>query len=232
MAIKRKKNKQKEETLVDIVEARDNAQGFLETNQKNIMGGLLALIVLVGGFLAYKHLYKTPREKNASAQLAQAQLQFEKDSFALALANPGNGALGFQDIIENYGGTKAANIAKYYAGASYLHLGQYDAAIDYLKDFSPKGDILAAPSQSMIGDAYAEKGDMDSAASYYKKALSAAAGNDFLAPMYLKKIGLLAEKNQDWKAAADAYNKIKSEYPTSIDGNDIDKFITRVGTKL
>ncbi|MFT4663549.1 MAG: tetratricopeptide (TPR) repeat protein [Polaribacter sp.] len=231
MAIKRKKNKQQEETLVDIVEARDNAQGFLETNQMNIMGGLLALIVVVGGFLAYKHLYKTPREKQASSQLSQAQLQFEKDSFALALSNPGNGALGFEAIIESYGGTKAANIAKYYAGASYLHLGQYDAAIDYLQDFSPKGAVLAAPTQSMIGDAYAEKGDLASAAAYYKKALSAAKGNGFLSPMYLKKIGLLAEKNQDWKAAADAYNKIKSNFPTSIDGSDIDKFIARVGTK-
>lgn len=232
MAIKRKKNKQQEETLVDIVEVRDNAAGFLETNQKNIMGGLLALIVLVGGFLAYKYMYQAPREKMASSQMFQAQSQFEKDSFALALSNPGGGGKGFLDIIDQYGGTKAGNLSKYYAGVSYLQLGQYDAAIDYLNDFSPKGEILPATRQSLLGDAYAEKGDLSKALSYYQKAASASDGNEFLAPMYLKKVGMLHEKNQSWKEAADAYNKIKSKYPLSIDGNDIDKYITRVSTKL
>ncbi|MFK7810356.1 MAG: tol-pal system YbgF family protein [Saprospiraceae bacterium] len=232
MAIKRKKNKQQEETLVDIVEVKDSAQGFLETNQKNIMGGLLALIVVVGGYLAFKHLYQGPRETEASTQLSQAQLQFEKDSFALALSNPGSGAPGFLDIIDNHSGTKAANLATYYSGASYLHLGQYDLAIQFLEDFNPKGEVLEGPTFSMIGDAYAEKGDMNNAASYYKKAVNAADGNEFLAPMYLKKVGMMAEKNENWKAAADAYNKIKMEYPTSVDGNDIDKYLARVTPKL
>jgi TolA-binding protein len=229
MSINKKKSTSKQdETLVDIVEVKESAQGFIESNQKNIMGGLLGLILLVGGFLAYKHWYKTPREKDASGQMAQAQMQFEKDSFAVALSNPGNGAKGFLDIAKEYSGTKAGNLANYYAGVSYLHLGQYDSAIEYLENFSAKGDILPATRQSLLGDAYAEKGDLEKAASYYQKAVSAAGDNEFLAAMYLKKVGLLAEKNQNWKGAAEAYNQIKTKYPLSIDGRDIDKYITRV----
>jgi TolA-binding protein len=233
MSIKRKKSTSKQdETLVDIVEVKESAQGFIESNQKNILGGILAFILLVGGFLAYKHLYQTPREKDASSQLSQAQLQFEKDSFAIALSNPGNGAKGFLDIAKEYSGTKAGNLANYYAGVCYLHLGQYDSAIEYLEDFSAKGDVLPATRQSLLGDAYAEKGDLEKAASYYQKAVKVASGNEFLASMYLKKVGLLAEKNQNWKAAAEAYNEIKTKYPLSIDGRDIDKYITRVNTHL
>ncbi len=230
MAIKRKKKKE-EETLVDIVEAKESAQDFIESNQMTILGALLGALILVGGFLAYKYWYKAPLEKEAATQLYQAQLQFEKDSFALALSNPGNGGMGFLDIVDNYGGTKAGNLAKYYTGISYLHLGQYDAAIDYLKDFSPTGNVLPATRLATIGDAYSEKGDFDNATSYYKKATTAEE-NEFLTPMYLKKLGLLYEKNQDWKAASEAYNKIKTAYPLSIDGQDIDKFIARVSAKL
>jgi hypothetical protein len=49
-----------------------------------------------------------------------AQQQFEKDSFQLALTNPGGGYSGFLDIIDSYSGTKTANLAKYYAGICYL----------------------------------------------------------------------------------------------------------------
>ena len=234
MAIKRKKRnkKQDDDTLVDIVEVKESAESFIESNQKNIMGALLALVLLVGGYLAYKHLYQEPREKEASSQLYQAQLQFEKDSFALALTNPGNGALGFLDIAEQFSGTKAGNLAKYYSGVAYMHLGKYDAAIEYLDDFSPRGEVLPVTRYGLLGDAYSEKGDFDQAASYYRKAVHAADGNDFLAPLYLKKLGLLHEKNGNWQAAAEAYNEIKTKYPLSIDGGDIDKFIARVSAKL
>ena len=230
MAIRRKK-KQQEETLVDIVEAKESAQDFIEANQKPIMGALLGLLVIIGGFFAYKYWYKAPREKEAATQMAAAQQQFERDSFAVALSNPGGTNMGFLDIVDNYGNTKAGNLAKYYAGVSYLHLGQYDAAIDYLKDFSGSGDVLPTTRLGLIGDAYSEKGDYDNALSFYQKAVNAG-DNEFLTPIYLKKKGMLHEKNQEWEAAAKAYEQIKKKFPQSIDGTEIDKFLARVSAKL
>ena len=63
-------------------------------------------------------------------------------------ANPGGGFPGFSDIVKKYGGTDAGNAALYYAGVSSLNLGQFDAAISYLEDFSPCGNLL--PSMSRI----------------------------------------------------------------------------------
>ncbi len=228
MATRKKSVKKADETLVDIVEVKEQAEDFFEQYRTIILGGITLLVVVVGGWFAYTNLYKEPRQKEAVEQMFQAQVQFEKDSFSLALTNPGGGK-GFLEVIEGYKGTPAANLALYYAGISYLNLGQYDAAIDYLKDFSPAGEVLPAMKSGALGDAYSEKGDFGAAMSYYKKA--AGGENELLTPYYLKKIGLLHEKNGELEAAKKAYERIKADYPNSPDGRDIEKYIIRVEAK-
>jgi len=223
---RRKKQQKAEETLVDLVEVKGQASDFFETNQKNLLGGLALLVILVGGYIFYTQFYKAPREKSATESLLQAQNQFERDSFSLALTSAG----GFLDIISDYGGTKAANAATYYAGISYLHLGKYDAAIDYLQDFSANGTIMAYTKYGAMGDAYSEKNDFSNAISSYKKA-AAAGSNEVLASYYLKKLGLLYEKQGQFSEAKAAFTQIKDDYPASQEGADIDKYISRVSAK-
>lgn len=228
---RRKRNqrgrKQQEETLVDIVEARDQAQSFIDKNQNVILGALAVVLVAVGGWLAYKNFYQIPRQQEAVEQMYQAQFQFDRDSFALALTNPGGGYEGFLGIIENYGGTPAANLANYYAGISYLQLGKFDAAISYLEDYNPDGQITPITTYGALGDAYSEQGDLSKALSLYKKAASAE-DNDILTPYYLKKIGMLNEKEGNLDAARKAYAEIKEKYASSTVGKDIDKYVERV----
>ena len=50
MARRRNKKKQ-DETLVDLVEARDQAQSFVEKNQTAIFVGLIAFVLIVGGIV-------------------------------------------------------------------------------------------------------------------------------------------------------------------------------------
>ncbi len=227
---RRRKRKQTDETLVDLVEVTDQASDFFERNQMKILGGLTLLVLLIGGYFFYSQFVKAPKERDATAQMVQAQVQFEKDSFALALTNPGGGFSGFLDIIDNFNGTKAANTAQYYAGISYLHLGQYDAAIDYLSSFSPDNTVLEYTKYGAIGDAYSEKNDYTNALSFYEKAVDVGA-NEVLASYYLKKIGLLHEKQGQFAAAKTAFEKIKEKYPNSQEGTDIDKYIARVSVK-
>ena len=224
---RRKKNTKKDETLVDLVEVTEQAQDFFERNQRvlTIVGAVL--ILLVGGFFAYKYLIQMPKEKEAAEQMFQAEYQFSLDSFALALTNPGGGFEGFLDIIENYKGTKAANISNYYAGVSYLHLGQVDAAIDYLSDFRPSGQITPIMKYGVLADAYSEKGDFGNARSNYQKAISMG-DNDLLTAHYMMKLGLLNEKEGDTDKALTLYQEIKEKYPNSVEGRDIEKYIARV----
>ena len=225
-----RKQKQEDETLVDLVEARDSLSGFIEQNQLFIFGGLTAIVLIIGGLFVYRNFIIAPKQNEAIDQMSQAQIQFSRDSFALALTNPGGGFMGFIDIIDNYKGTKAANISKYYAGISYLHIGEYIAALDYLNDFKPNGKILPIMKFGAMGDAWAEAGQMDKALDYYQRAVKKG-GNDFLVPYYLQKIGLLHENNQNFSDALDVYYEIKKEYPNAQVARDIDKYIARVQSK-
>jgi tetratricopeptide (TPR) repeat protein len=230
MATRKNKSANSDETIVNIVDATGGAQDFMEKNQNLILGVIAAIAVIVGGYFTYANLYQAPRQNEAVEQMFQAQFQFEQDSFALALSNPGGGYGGFLDIIDNYGGTKAANLAKYYAGISYLNLGQYDAAVEYLEGFNPKGDVTPIMKYGALGDAYSELGDLAKAESFYKKAASAE-NNEVLTPYYLKKLGMLREHQQDYKGALEAYRKIKENYPTAPDAQNIDKYIVRAEAK-
>ena len=187
---------------------------------------MLAAVLLVGGYFAYKYLVIAPKQQEAVEQMFKAQEQFDRDSFRLALLNPGAGYPGFEQIIDDYSGTKAANTASYYAGVSYLNLGEYDAAIAYLHDFSPSGDAMPIMKNGALGDAYAEKDELDKAMNYYKKAV-AADDNEILTAYYLKKVGMLNEKNGDKSAANAAYSRIRNDHPNSPEAGDIDKYIFR-----
>lgn len=227
MARRLKNRKKADETLVDIVEVREQAQSFFEKNQRLVFSLGVALVVLFGGWVFYKNFYQAPREAEAIDLMNMAQYQFERDSFAQALTNPGVGSSGFLDIVDKYGGTKAGNLARYYAGVSYLNLGQFEAALDYLKDFKADGDILPVMKYGTIGDAYSELGQMEEAKDSYQRAVNAGE-NDVLASYYLKKLGMLNEKQGDLEAARKAYEQIKSDYPDSPYATDIDKYLTRV----
>jgi len=176
-------------------------------------------------------MYKAPKEVESQNQMRQAQYQFERDSFALALTNPGGGYSGFLDIIDNYGGTKAGNLANYYAGISYLNLGQYEVAIDYLNDFRATDNVLPITKNGAIAAAYGELEDYDKAISYYKKAINAG-DNEFLIAYYHKNIGLLYEKQGNFADSKKHFEEIKTKYPNSVQSTDIDKYIARVEAKL
>lgn len=230
MARRRNKKKQ-DETLVDLVEAKEQAQDYVNQNSSLIIGGLIAFLVIVGGFFAYRQFVKAPKENNAKEALRFAQDQFERDSFALALENPGGGNLGFLDILDDFSGTTAANTALYYSGVSYLHLGNYEVAIDYLKEFSPNDQILPIMKYGVMGDAYGELQDFDNSISFYKKAI-AAGKNEVLVTYYMKKLGLLYEKQGELAESKKMFEQIKNEYPASQEGQDIQKYITRVAGKM
>jgi tetratricopeptide (TPR) repeat protein len=217
-----------EDELINLSEVTEQAHDFYQKHQKTILGVLFGVVGLLGAYFLYKNLYLAPREKSAVEAMYQAENMFAKDSFAAALTNPGGGADGFEAIIDNYSGTKAANSAKYYAGICNLNLGKFQEAIDYLEDYSACDDITPTMKFGALGDAYAENGDLSKAESFYSKAANASK-NEFLSPIYLNKLGLLNFKNGKNDEALKIFQKIKDEYPLSNEARDAEKFLLRLG---
>lgn len=216
-----------DDEIIDLAEVTHQAQDFYEKHQTLILSVIGGLALLVGGFFIYKYIFLAPKEKAAIEAIYQAEQQFARDSFSLALENPGGGFEGFLDIIDNYSGTNTANTAKYYAGVSYLNLGKYESAIEYLNDYSPKDDITPAMKFGALGDAYAETGDFDQAMSMYKKASSENV-NDVITPYYLNKLGMLQFKQGDSEGAINSLKKIIADYPLSTESIDAEKLIARL----
>lgn len=223
---KRKVSSNVEETVVDVHEYTGHEGSFWDKNHKLIMYGLGALALLFGAYYAYKNLYVAPQQKEAEGAMWQAQAQFERDSFKLALENPGGGYDGFLTIIDKFGSSEAGNSARYYAGVCYLQMGDFDNALKYLGDFKPDSDLLKIMKHGTMGDCYSEKKDFASAESSYEKAVSAA-NNDLLTSYYLKKLGMLQENQNKIADANKTYTRIKTEFPQGPDARDIDKFIAR-----
>jgi tetratricopeptide (TPR) repeat protein len=190
---------------------------------------LLAIVLIVAGFFAYRNLVSEPNEKKAVEAMFRAEQYYRMDSARLAL-NGDNINAGFLKVISRYGGTKAANLASFYAGSCYLKLGDFNNAIKYLKDFSTSVKDVQERDYGLLGDAYSELNRKEEAAEQYKKAGTYFAEDQLLSPEYLFRSGYLYEsmgKNQD---AIAMYKLIKDKYPTSPRGNDIDKYLARLGT--
>ena len=139
---KTKKNTQVD-NLQEVESALTRTEQFLESNSKLIGIVVGAIVVVAVGYLGLNKFYLEPRQKEAQEQMFMAQNYFEKDSFNLALNGDGNNP-GFLDIIDDFGSTNAGNLSNYYAGVSYLNMGQFEKAIDYLKRFDTD-DLLLGP---------------------------------------------------------------------------------------
>ncbi|MGQ8335451.1 tetratricopeptide repeat protein [Sunxiuqinia sp. A32] len=224
------KNIKNEDSFSEVESALTKTEQFIEDNQKVITIVVGVAVAIVAAYLGFTKLYIQPREVDAQEQMFMAETYFEKDSFNLAINGDGN-YLGFLDIIEDYGMTKAGNLALYYTGVSYLKMGQYEDAIEYLNSFETEDILLAPVAYGAIGDAYTELGETDDALSAYQKAYSYS-NNDFTTPIYMMKAATLLEADGKTEDALELYNTIKEDYPTTAEGRTIDKYIARAEMKL
>ena len=219
-----------DERLESIESTLSNAELFIEKNQKAIIIVLAVLIVAVLAFFGVKKFYLEPREANAQSAIFHAEQYFEKDNFTSALNGDGN-YLGFVDVINEFGGTKTANLAKYYAGICYLNTGDFNNAISYLKEFNGKDVMLTSMALGAMGDAYMELDNVAEAAQCYESA-SVKSANSFTSPMYLLRAGMAYEMVGNYQKAIDSYNKIKADYPTSNEAFSIEKYIARAQAEM
>ncbi len=226
---KNKKNTQVD-NLVEVESALTKTEQFLEANTKLIGIVIGAIVVVAVGYLGLNKFYLEPRSEEAKDQMFMAQNYFEKDSFNLALNGDGNNP-GFLDIIDDFGSTDAGNLSRYYAGVSYLNMGQYDNAIDYLKKFDTDDLLLGPVSVGAQGDAQLELGKTDKALALYTEAYKMN-DNELTTPIYMLKAGELLEGSSKQEEALKIYELIKQKFPESTEGRSIDKYIARAKAKM
>ena len=209
---------------LNVEDALTQSEAFLIKYKNAIIGGVVAVIIIVAGFIMYKNLYAEPREEKAQAALFKGQELFEQDNFEQALNGDSIGYTGFLKVASDFSGTKAANLAKAYAGICYAHLGKYDEAIKYLNDFDGTDQMVGPAVLAAAGNCYAQLDQLDKAASSLLKAADKADSNT-LSPIYLLQAGEILVKQGKIEEAIKAYTTIKDKYFQSYQAMDIDKYI-------
>lgn len=208
-----------------LVKAKD----FWTRYSKPIIVVGAALILLVAGFFGYKNFIQEPKEQKAADALFKAEEYWRKDSINLALNGDGQN-LGFLKVISRYGGTDAANLAKFYAGACYIKLDDNANAIKYLKDFSTDAKQVQQRAYKLLGDASADLGKHAEALDYYKKAARHFKEDQQNSSEALFLAAYLADrvmKNQ--KEAIALYKELKEKYPNTRYGVDADNYLAQLG---
>ncbi|WP_411031534.1 tetratricopeptide repeat protein [Spongiimicrobium sp. 3-5] len=220
------------EVFSTLDQSASKTEEWVSRNQNYILGVIGVIAVGVLGYLAYNQFVQKPKETNAANEMYYPQQYFDqalssttaKDSLYTLALNGAEGKYGFLDIIDEYSGTKAANLANYASGMAYLNMQKYQEAINYLENFSSDDAILGALAKGSIGDAFMQLDQPSEALVYYEKAV-AHSDNDYTAPKFLYKAGTAAlELNQKDKALS-SFERIKEEFSDSDEARTIDVFI-------
>ncbi len=205
---------------------------FFNKNQNIIYGVVIGILVLAIAIILFNRFYIQKKNGEASAQIVHPiSLFMAGDTASLNIALDGDDEHdGFLSIASGYKLTKTANTANYYAGLCYLKLGQKDEAMEYLKKFKKKEDIMWYACQATIGDLYDEQGDASSAIKYYKTACK---GEDpYFTPIALFKLGQMYERDGKWNDALDAYQQIENRFYAEYNKMSIAQYVERAKSKV
>lgn len=224
--------KQKNKKAATSTTHHGEERSFIKENEKSLGFIALGIVVLVLLYFGYQQLYLAPRAEKASNEIFKAESYAQIDSLQKLAINGDGSYPGFEQIAAEYSNTPSANIANAYLGGLYLRQGQYQDAINALENYTSTGSPILDPLViGLLGDAYSELKDYKQASTQYKKAADIKS-NDFTSPLFLKKLGLVSEAQNDFKGALDAYNKIKTQYPQSQEASMVDTYIARAEAHL
>ncbi len=226
------------EVFSTLDESASKSEQWVARNQNYIIGVIGVVAVAILGYLAYVQFVQNPKEQSAANEMFYPQQYFAQavnstaaqDSLYNLALNGAEGKYGFLDIIDEYNGTKAANLARYSAGMAYLNLQQYQDAIDHLEKFSSDDVVLGSLAKGGIGDAFVQLGQPEEALSYYEQAFDHNA-NNYTTPKFLYKAGITALDLGQKEKALGYFQRIKDSFSESDEAVNIDVFIGMAKSK-
>jgi tetratricopeptide (TPR) repeat protein len=229
-------------TTTEDPEVLQRARGFWEKYSRPIIIAGSVIILAIAGWYGYRELIVKPKEKKANELIYAAESIFDKmatvngfsrDSAAIVINGSKElGVTGVLKISSEYSGTKSADRAEYIAGATYLHIKEFNKAIEHLKKFDGNGaHQVKSKAYIMLGHAYAELNKTEDALSNYKKAARVNAKDDITTADALFIAASYADASGNKSEAISLYNELKKDHPlyVSVKSGDVDKYLARLG---
>ena len=201
---------------------------FFESNRNlvfGILGGVVLLIIMGFGY----GVFKDRQEDQAQEALAGAVRLYEKNDWQAAL-DGADGVKGLLEVADDFGSSKAGNLALYYAADAYFKLGDNESALKYFRQFDNGDDALGAGAYAGEAAILEANGDHSAAGDRYKDA-ALAYESDFTSARYLMNAGRNYEQAGEFSEARAVYQMIREDFPDSAQANDVDMLMARVDLK-
>lgn len=214
---------QEDQNLENVQEALTTSGKWIENNWMLICGVVAALIVVAAVVFTLKVQVWDPKSEAASDEVAKAVVYFSQSNYEVALNGDEADCEGFAAVADKYSSFKAGKLASLYAGICAYELGNYEDAVKYLKKYSAKDANVGPAAKMHLGDAYVALEEYGKAVDAFNAA--AATGSDAIAPIALKKAGIVYLHEGKKAEAQKVFEKIKNDYKFSAEAQDIDKYI-------
>ena len=213
-----------------LEEALTKSEQFFENNKKTIFGCLIAIIVIIAGGMLYNAKVVQPRQIKAAEAIYPGESYFANGDYQTALNGDAYGFEGFEELTSQYQSTKAGKLANLYAGLCYAQLDSMELAEKYLSKFSGNDQMVSPAALGALANVYASLDKVSKAAATFEKAAKKA-DNNLLSPYYYLQAGIMYESLGKNAQALKLYKTIKTKYPESNEGQEIEKYITRLTSK-
>jgi len=153
-----------------LIEYSSRAIHYYQTNKATVIGGSIAIVVLIGMAIGY-FIYSGQQEQKAQVMLGIAeQALLEGDLTRALYGNESDFTLGFVQIANNFGRTDAGNLANYYAAVTEYELGNAEEALVFIQRFRAPRSIVGVGPISLHGVILSDLGDYSAAAAKFAEA--------------------------------------------------------------
>jgi tetratricopeptide (TPR) repeat protein len=215
----------------NVGEILSKSERFIELYRNHIIIAVSAVILIIAAVIGIRHYYFLPIEREAEIAIFPGESYLANQQWDLALNGNGADYFGFIDIIDNYGHTRTARLARAYAGICYYHLDEPEEALSYLTKYKTNDKVLRPVINGLIGDCYVNLNKIEEGIKYFNRAASEADSED-ISPIYLKKAATAYEAISDYANAIKTYQTIRNRYPNSLEASDIEKYIERASLQI
>lgn len=207
----------------EVTEALSTAGQWIIDHENVLTWSITGVVAVILAVMAINTYVIKPKALEASNENAKAVAYFQQGNLEAALNGDDADCLGFEEIANKYSHFQEGELAALYAGICYFEKGEYDEAAKYLKKFSADDLNIDPAAHMLLGDAYVELDEMGKATRAFEAA--AKSENEFIAPIALKKAGLVYLEEGKNAQAKKAFETIKAQYPASSEAQDIEKYI-------
>lgn len=211
--------KEKAKGLKDDSQMSQNLLDRLKKNRTAIVVTCIVAIAVIVGIFIYFFI-STRNSQKADEQAGKAEVELMREQAGDSLAHARR-----IDALKEAAklGHKSGERAKVELGILLYDDGNYQEALEYLKDADVDDEVVAAGVYTRMGDCYVNLDQVDNGLESFDKAIKKADKNPVVVPFVLMKKANVYRSQQNYEKEYETLKKVVDEYPAYGQSRDVRK---------